>query len=57
MTPHTLKHTAVTWSMQRGGDKWDKAGFFGTTFETLERTYAHHHPDYQASAVEAMERK
>jgi integrase len=57
VTPHTLKHTAVTWSMQRGGNKWDKAGFFGTTFETLERNYAHHHPDFQASAVEAMERK
>lgn len=57
VTPHTLKHTAVTWSMQRGGDIWAKASFFGTSRETLERVYAHHHPDHQQSAVAAMERK
>jgi integrase len=57
VTPHTLKHTAVTWAMQKGVDKWQAAGFFGTTYETLERNYAHHHPDFQKSAVEAMERK
>ena len=56
-TPHTLKHTAVTWAMQKGVDKWQAAGFFGTTYETLERNYAHHHPDFQREAVEAMERK
>ena len=56
-TPHTLRHTAITWAMQRGVKLADAAGFFGVTVDTLERVYWHHHPDYQASAVEAMERK
>jgi hypothetical protein len=43
--------------MQRGVKLADAAGFFGVSMETLERVYWHHHPDYQASAVEAMERK
>ncbi len=57
VTPHTLRHTAITWAMQRGVKLADAAGFFGVSMETLERVYWHHHPDYQASAVEAMERK
>lgn len=57
VTPHTLRHTAITWAMQNGAQKWDVAGYFGVSMETLERTYGHHHPDYQATAVEAMERR
>ncbi len=56
-TPHTLRHTAITWAMRYGVMIADAAGFFGVSIETLERVYLHHHPDYQASAVEAMERK
>lgn len=54
-TPHTLRHTAITWAMQRGARLADVAGFFGVSIEVLERTYWHHHPDFQESAVEAME--
>ncbi|MBC7138671.1 MAG: site-specific integrase [Defluviimonas sp.] len=57
VSPHTLRHTAITWAMQNGAQKWDVAGYFGVSMETLERTYGHHHPDYQATAVEAMERR
>lgn len=57
VVPHTLRHTAVTWAMQRGAEKWDVVGYFGLSMETLERTYAHHHPDHQSSAVKAMERR
>jgi integrase len=57
VTPHSLRHTAITWAMQRGADKWDACGFFGVSMDTLEGVYAHHHPDHQKSAVEAMERK
>ena len=56
-TPHDLRHTAVTWAMQRGSGKWAAAGFFGLTLNMLESVYGHHHPDYLRSAVEAMERK
>ena len=55
--PHDLRHTAITWAMQRGIDKWAAAGFFGLTLDMLESTYGHHHPDHLRSAVEAMERR
>lgn len=57
VTPHTLRHTAVTWALQRGAKIWDAAGYFGMSPETLERTYGHHSPAYQASAVDAMDRR
>jgi integrase len=53
VTPHTLRHTAATWRMQRGIDIWETAGFLGMTVETLEKHYGHHHPDFQKSAAEA----
>ena len=56
-TRHDLRHTAVTWAMQNGADKWAAAGFFGLTLDMLERVYGHHHPDHMRSAVEAMERR
>lgn len=51
VTPHVLKHSAVTWAMHRGVSKEDAASFFATTVETIERHYWHHHPDYQAEAA------
>ncbi len=57
VTPHTLRHTAITWSMQRGASIWDAAGFFGASVETIEGTYGHHHPDHQESARRAMDQR
>ncbi len=56
-TRHDLRHTAITWAMQRGADKWHVAGFFGLTLDMIESVYGHHHPDHQKTAVEAMERR
>ena len=56
-TRHDLRHTAITWAMQRSADKFSAAGFFGLTMDQLEATYAHHHPDHLRSAVEAMQRR
>ena len=56
-TRHDLRHTAITWAMQRATDKWAVAGYFGITLNMVERVYGHHHPDYLRSAAEAMERK
>ena len=56
VTPHTLKHTSITWAMQRGVSLTDAAGYFGTTIEELEKTYIHHHPDHQSGAVIALNR-
>lgn len=54
VTPHVLRHTAATWLMQAGVDRWEAAGYLGMTVETLERVYGHHHPDHLAAAVAAM---
>lgn len=54
VTPHTWRHTAVTWVMQQGGDAWDTADFFGMTVEVLERVYGHHHPKHSAGVLAAM---
>ena len=54
VTPHTLRHTAATWLMQRGVPIWQAAGFLGMSAEVLERTYGHHHPDYMRAAAHAI---
>ena len=56
VTPHTLKHTAITWALQNGATIWDAAGFFATSAATIEKTYGHHSPGYQATALRAVER-
>jgi len=57
VTPHTLKHTAVTWALQNGASTWDAAGFFATSQATIEKTYGHHATDYMASALGAVEKR
>lgn len=57
VTPHVLRHTAATWLMHAGTDRFQAAGFLGMSVETLERVYGHHHPDHQADAVENIARR
>lgn len=54
VTPHILKHTAITWAMQNGMTTADAAGFFSTSVETIERNYWHHSPDFQSEAAARM---
>jgi len=54
VTPHTLRHTAATWLMQSGTDRWQAASYLGMSVETLEKVYGHHHPDYLQAAVAAI---
>ncbi len=56
VTPHTLRHTAITWAMQAGGDIYEAAGYFGVSIETMFKVYAHHHPDHQSNTVAAVGR-
>ncbi|MBI1620791.1 integrase [Aquamicrobium sp. cd-1] len=44
---HTMRHTAATWLMQGGVDPWEASGYLGMTREMLEKTYGHHHPNFQ----------
>jgi integrase len=57
VTPHTLRHTAATWLMQRGVPIWQAAGYLGMSAAMLERTYGHHHPDYMRGAAAAITAK
>lgn len=57
ITPHTLRHTAATWLMQRGVDMWQAAGFLGMSVQVLMDTYGHHHPDFMKGAADAITRK
>lgn len=50
-TPHTLRHTWATWAAQDGVPLWQIAGILADTMQTVERRYAHHHPDYLVKAV------
>jgi integrase len=54
VTPHTLRHTAATWLMQSGVDKWEAAGFLGMGVEMLDRVYGHHHPDHLRTAAHSI---
>lgn len=51
VTPHTLRHTAVTWLMQRGVPAAEVAGFVGLSIEMVDRVYGHHSPDHMAKAA------
>ena len=51
VTPHTLRHTWATWAAQAGTSMWEIAGVLGDTVATVEKRYAHHHPDYLRAAV------
>lgn len=54
VSPHTLRHSAVTHLMQQGVPTWEVAGFAGMGEAVLRRHYAHHHPDHMSGAVAAM---
>jgi len=54
VSPHTLRHTAATWLMQRGADPWQAAGYLGMSLDVLLNTYGHHHPDYLSDAIDKI---
>jgi integrase len=54
VTPHTLRHTAATWLMQRATPMWEAAGFLGMSEKTLRDIYGHHHPDHLRGAANAI---
>ena len=57
VSPHVLRHTAITWAMQNGADPYAASDLFGVTRDVIERTYGHHHPDHQRGVAEALTRR
>ena len=46
VTPHTWRHCAATWLLQRGKKPYDIASFLGMTVDVLMRVYGHHFIDH-----------
>ena len=57
VSPHTLKHKAITWAIQRGLTVEDAADYFDTSVETIRAVYYHHSPAYQDRALAILDRK
>ncbi len=53
---HTLRHTAITWGLQRGMEPFDASGYFGVSLDVLMSTYGHHCPTHLQAAAERMAR-
>ncbi|MFV0302323.1 MAG: tyrosine-type recombinase/integrase [Paracoccus sp. (in: a-proteobacteria)] len=57
VTPHVLKHTAITWAVMKGLSVEDAAEYFDTSPETIRKHYWHHSPHHQERAIEIIERR
>ena len=42
VTPHTLKHTAISWMLWNGKTVWEVPEDTGTSVKTIEEVYGHH---------------
>lgn len=54
VTPHTLRHTAVTWLLRRKVKMWEVAGYVGMSEKMVRDNYGHHSPDYLKEARDAL---
>lgn len=58
VTPHVLKHTAITWAIMDGRLSIEGAAeFFDTSPETIRKHYWHHSPHHQEEGLAAVERR
>jgi hypothetical protein len=57
VTPHTLRHTCGTWMAQQGVPLRLIGEYLGHSDERTTKLYAHHHPDYQGTAVRRLDRR
>src|SRR3954470_610175 len=57
VTPHTWRHTAATWLMQRNADLWEASEFLGMTPDVLLRVYGHHRTDRLKTVHRAIDKR
>lgn len=55
VTPHVLKHTAITWAVMAGASVEDAAEYFDTSAGTIRKHYWHHSPHHQERALNVIE--
>lgn len=55
VSPHILRHTAITWAMQGGTKPYDVAEYFGVSEKLIRSTYGHHHPDHQKGGTDTTD--
>ena len=56
VTPHTTKHTGITWLAIEGVDPYEICRYAGITMEVFEAVYAHHHPDFMRGVHKGFNR-
>ena len=54
VTPHTLRHTCVTWLLLAGEKIWDVANYVGMSEDMVRKRYGHHSPDFLKSTRDAI---
>ncbi len=54
VTPHTMKHTYITWLLRSRVSPWDVSGLTATSMATITKVYGHHVPDDLAVAANAI---
>jgi integrase len=57
VTPHTMRHTVITWMLQRGVPIWEVATFAGMTVKLIEDTYGHATVNSKRRAARVLERR
>jgi len=54
VTPHTLKHTYITWLLRQNVPIWQVAGLTNTSPATIAKVYGHHAQDDLKAAANAV---
>ena len=54
VTPHMLRHFAVTWRLLKGIKTWDVAAYVGMSEKMVHDNYGHHAPDHMQEARDAI---
>jgi hypothetical protein len=57
VSPHILRHTAITWAMQGGAKIYDVAEYFGVSEKLIRSVYGHHHPDHQKGVTDTIDKR
>lgn len=54
VTPHTLKHTYITWLLRAGVSVWRVSGLTATSPATIQKVYGHHIQDDLREAANSV---